>query len=307
MPNDQAPLLYIHNNPDEQYDPNGELSACANDKCVPVTPKKIADIDYKIIPEKDPTAIGFETLSGHVPAGNKLGSTFWIGALPILNVSTFLSPIETESIETNNLWRLNRFASNYLLGIFPQQRFLNNKSFSLINSAPFNDQFIRLYKNNEAFPRMNFVQNAISTQSKDEQSYRLKNLSQQNQNTVIADIENDLSFDTGDAKANFIKDARTEIEIKTENSSEGFLVLRDVYLKGWQATIDGKPTKIYRTDSIFRGVLVPARNHTVLFEYKPDWIKTAIVIEVVSIVVFFGLLFFAHNQNRRLKNINNTP
>ena len=53
--------------------------------------------------------------------------------------------------------------------------------------------------------------------------------------------------------------------IETENGSTGFMVLTDSFYPTWKATIDGKGTKIYRTDYNFRGIIVPAGNHKIEF------------------------------------------
>ena len=56
--------------------------------------------------------------------------------------------------------------------------------------------------------------------------------------------------------------------MKTNNVGEGFLVLTDSYYPTWQASIDGKETKIYLTDYNFRGIIVPKGEHTVEFYDK---------------------------------------
>lgn len=48
-----------------------------------------------------------------------------------------------------------------------------------------------------------------------------------------------------------------------------YLVLADLYLPGWQATIDGSPAQIYRTDAVVRGIFVPGGPHRVEFRYRP--------------------------------------
>src|SRR5262249_38818040 len=52
---------------------------------------------------------------------------------------------------------------------------------------------------------------------------------------------------------------RIEIDAKTPPIG-GFLVLSEIYYDGWEARVDGQPTKIYRTDYTLRGVVVCAGN-----------------------------------------------
>jgi hypothetical protein len=60
-----------------------------------------------------------------------------------------------------------------------------------------------------------------------------------------------------------------EVTISTETSSPSLLVLSDNYFPGWQATVDGRATKIYRANFTFRAVSVPVGRHKIVFSYYP--------------------------------------
>lgn len=51
--------------------------------------------------------------------------------------------------------------------------------------------------------------------------------------------------------------------------SGGWLVMTDPATRGWHAYIDGKEVRLYRTDSYFRGVCVPAGQHVITFRFEP--------------------------------------
>ena len=58
--------------------------------------------------------------------------------------------------------------------------------------------------------------------------------------------------------------------MQTSSSEEQFLVLSEIYYPvGWEATIDGEPASIYKTDFVLRGLQVPAGDHTITMSYKP--------------------------------------
>jgi hypothetical protein len=59
------------------------------------------------------------------------------------------------------------------------------------------------------------------------------------------------------------------VTVRTSSPAVAFLVLSDVFYPGWQATIDGKPTKIFQTNYVQRGVQVPAGDHVVEYRFTP--------------------------------------
>ena len=77
------------------------------------------------------------------------------------------------------------------------------------------------------------------------------------------------------------------ISITVDMDEKGFLVLTDQYYPGWQATVDGSPTEIYRANYLFRAVAVPAGRHEVVFTYRPKSFRMG---AVVSLLGLLGLL-----------------
>lgn len=65
-------------------------------------------------------------------------------------------------------------------------------------------------------------------------------------------------------------------------------VFSEIYFPwGWQATVDGKPVEIGRVNYVLRALNLPAGNHTVAFEFKPQSVERAESISVASIILIY--------------------
>lgn len=89
-------------------------------------------------------------------------------------------------------------------------------------------------------------------------------------------------------------DLPSSLEIKTSNANDGFLVVSDLwYPKGWSATLDGEPVKIYRADYGLRGVYVPAGEHVIRMVYAPSEVKAGFLLSWVSLVAIVLILLWS--------------
>jgi len=74
-----------------------------------------------------------------------------------------------------------------------------------------------------------------------------------------------------------------KVIIKTSCNQAGFLFLSDTYYPGWKAYIDGKLTKIYRANFLFRAIVLPKGNHQVEFVYSPLSFKIGLLGTLTTI------------------------
>ena len=74
---------------------------------------------------------------------------------------------------------------------------------------------------------------------------------------------------TQENRVQFRLDEPDEIVLEVEASASAYLVLADTFFPGWRATIDGRPTPIYRANFFARAVYVPSGKHLVTFRYRP--------------------------------------
>ena len=292
MSREQAPHLLVHTNPSEQYDPSGRLYNCSKDPCAAV---KEYDAAFKITSSSRSVSY-YDALAPYVSVGFGVGTMQWAGSLPIGGVKEYLKPLGTwgDPWEPGARAIINRFATTHFIGIFSPYRYANNvDGVSYVSSVPMGDQFLRLYRNDEAFPRLQFVQTVKALSDRTDQINTIRKLSATDQKTVVADIPHDATFSLEKNTAHFAQDERIEVVVQTHQNSDGFLVLRDVFLTDWNATIDGVPAHIYRVDGIFRGVLVPTGDHAVRFYYAPRWITPVAWLTGVSFLIFLFIVLWS--------------
>jgi uncharacterized membrane protein YfhO len=62
-------------------------------------------------------------------------------------------------------------------------------------------------------------------------------------------------------------------------------------------------TPIYQTNYLFRGVVVPAGRHTVVFAYRPTSVLVGATISLVTLVLSAGLLIVGRRYDHGLRPI----
>lgn len=83
-----------------------------------------------------------------------------------------------------------------------------------------------------------------------------------------------------------------QIIISAKTNVPQMLFLSDNYYPGWKAYVDGKETKIYRTNYTFRSVYVPKGDHKIAFTYKPLSFQFGIIISLISVLLLLIIFVF---------------
>lgn len=90
--------------------------------------------------------------------------------------------------------------------------------------------------------------------------------------------------------ASVIGRTNNTITIQATAVEPRLLVLSDTYYPGWQATIDGEPAKILKTNVALRGVVVPPGSHTIAMTFRPATFYLGLTL---SLLTFLVLLLWA--------------
>ncbi len=94
------------------------------------------------------------------------------------------------------------------------------------------------------------------------------------------------SPDSSSSSAQIREYTANSVLIDASTYQASMVILSDTYYPGWQATIDGKQTKIYRVDCDMRGIVVTPGKHVIEMDYDPLSFKIGLGI---SMFTFVGL------------------
>jgi hypothetical protein len=92
----------------------------------------------------------------------------------------------------------------------------------------------------------------------------------------------------GDPVNDSVKVTRYEpqrIEVQTRNDNPGFLVLSEIYYRGWDAEVNGKRVPVQLTDYALRGVRLPAGEHRVTFVFRAPSFWNGAKYSVLGVVL----------------------
>ena len=79
------------------------------------------------------------------------------------------------------------------------------------------------------------------------------------------------------------------ITLDASLDADGFLFTSEIYYPGWKAYVDGKESKIYKADYIFRAVYLTPGSHTIVFKYEPLSFKIGLRLSLLTLL-FIGAL-----------------
>lgn len=129
----------------------------------------------------------------------------------------------------------------------------------------FQTQTSFIYENNKPLPRAIFAHKIMDTDYED----LMKTGDWEEVDfTTTALLEREMR-EKKPGRVEVVNYQNTKITLKVSSPEGGLVVLHDVFHPSWVAQIAGRPYKIERANLLFRGVEVPAGEHTLIFTYEP--------------------------------------
>jgi len=155
---------------------------------------------------------------------------------------------------------------------------------------------VYVFQNQSYLPRARIVFKYEVIKDRDQILKRIANPNFDYQNSIILEEEPQISLSQVDTsvapeKAWIEKDEINSIKVKASPSQPGFLILSENYYPSWKVYVDGKESKIYRANYLFRAVYLDKGEHEVrfVFDSVPYRIgKTSTLLTSVLLLVMFG-------------------
>lgn len=162
----------------------------------------------------------------------------------------------------------------------------------------YKDEQYELYEDTKAYPRI-FLASSYVIGKEDQNIIDLLFSKDMNRrDTLVLEEEPTIQPELGDGNAEIVEYSPNRVRIQTESTVPKLLFLSDVYDRGWEATIDGSKTRIYRANFDFRAIAVPGGSHTVEYRYHPINFRLGVIIAVVSgLIGIIGAIIFKNKRN----------
>ena len=81
------------------------------------------------------------------------------------------------------------------------------------------------------------------------------------------------------------------VELVANLASPGILVLNDAWHANWSVTVNGQKHYLGVVNQAFRGMVLPAGNHTILMTYAPRSLPIAKVLTILGLLIAIALWF----------------
>ena len=117
----------------------------------------------------------------------------------------------------------------------------------------------------------------------------------------LAVVDGEVAPEAGEGTATIIRYEPNELLLEVEATRGGLLFLSEVYYPAWRARVDDEPVEILRTNTAFRGVVVPEGSHSVRLRYSAAEFRIGFAVTGLSaLTCIAGLLLLGFRRSRNL-------
>ncbi|MCA9920060.1 MAG: YfhO family protein, partial [Anaerolineales bacterium] len=166
---------------------------------------------------------------------------------------------------------------------------------------------VKIYENLDVLPRAVLLSNWIWQPDETAvlQALQQPEFSVRETAVLLGSGENREGTVSLSAAAQITRYAPEQVVVQTSSAQPQLLLLTDAYYPGWQVTVDGTSAELLQADGLFRGVLLPAGEHEVVFTFAPrsfqlGWLITAVGL-ILLLLLGIALLIMQRLDSKRIE------
>ncbi|MBZ5495971.1 MAG: YfhO family protein [Acidobacteriia bacterium] len=162
---------------------------------------------------------------------------------------------------------------------------------------------VNLYENRSALPRAFVMHRAVVKSDRKSILQAMRDPAFNAEEVVFVEEQPQIKLENvspaqDDSKVSFRTYLEEEIVLDLRLNRSGVLFLSEIYYPGWEAFVDGKETKIYRADYLFRSVFLEAGGHSVRFVYRPVSYRIGVIASLATLLFLPAAVVFHTVRNR---------
>ncbi len=150
-------------------------------------------------------------------------------------------------------------------------------------SKIFEEGQTKIYENKNVLPRTYFVEKVTKVENQNQELSQITSKNFDFSNLAVSREFQMEGKSKGTANIIFYADQKLQIETKTQENLP--LIISNVKYPGWNAFIDGRPTKLYEANFMFQSIIVPPGEHIILLSYMPKSFTYGFYLTALSVFV----------------------
>jgi hypothetical protein len=193
-------------------------------------------------------------------------------------------------------------------GLEPQKmKAIRARSWRPIPQANLQGSTSQTFENRHALPRAYLVNSYMLTGTEEESLQAIgDNISELSHSVILENGSPSFpsaSKSTTPGSVRITEYGINEVKLHVEPEEPSILVLTDSYYPGWIALVDGEERPIWRANSLFRGLEVPAGDHRVVFKYRPYWFYLGATVSLVTLLLIVAGVLVEAYRSRKERSI----
>lgn len=160
----------------------------------------------------------------------------------------------------------------------------------------FEDGEFEIYENKNVLEKLFSVENlkAVKDIYEIKSFFKEENFDPEREGLIFEkDLKEIKKTDFEKAKINLIEIKNDKIKFETISKGESFIIFSEQFYPGWRCKINGEKTKIFKTNGVLIGFIVPPGKNLVELKFFPDSIFFPLLFFSLPLILFFLLYFIA--------------